>query len=293
MERFGGGDYPQPPPPPDYMYPPPPINHQNFPPNFHHHHPPDFHHRNNPSPNFPNQNSDHSTHVGEVFDNIPNRNSLPFSGRKRPFSQSGQVPSTGMIPDCPEGGNFVKLYVVGFPRTIPEAEVRSIFGEYGHVLEVVLLKDKRTGQQGECGFVKYSKLEEADRAVEALNDKYTFSGAPLPVKVRYADKERERLGILLGEHVHKLYVGCLNRQASKFEIEDVCCMIFIKFWHTDFNSSNTFLYIFSPYGIVEDVFIVRNEMMQSRGYAFVRFPRRDMAVAAINALNGTYTMSRL
>ncbi|KAK2968325.1 hypothetical protein RJ640_021714 [Escallonia rubra] len=210
--------------------------------------------------------------------------SLPFSGRKRPFPHSVH----DAPPDC-KGVGSVKLYVGGIPRTVTEEDVRNVFEEHGNVVEVVFIKDKRTGQQQECCFVKYGTLEEADRAIGALNFQYTFYGVSsigaetgssmLPIKVRYADKERERIGInasgvgnpqassgVFGAHVHKLYVGCLNKQAAMKDIEE----------------------IFSPYGLVKDVYIVRDELKQSRGCAFVLFSQRDMAVAAISELNGKY-----
>lgn len=89
----------------------------------------------------------------------------------------------------------MKLYVGGIPRTTTQEEVHSLFEEHGKIVEVVRLKDKRTYQPHECGFVKYTTLEEADRAIGALHNKYTFPGGVAPIKVRYADGERERLDI--------------------------------------------------------------------------------------------------
>nr|POE55935.1 isoform delta of flowering time control protein fca [Quercus suber] len=68
--------------------------------------------------------------------------------------------------------------------------------------------------------------------------------------------------------VDKLYVGCLNKDASKMEVEE----------------------IFSAYGLIEDVYIVRDELKQSRGCGFVKFSHWEMALAAIKALNGTFKM---
>ncbi|KAJ1403061.1 WW domain [Sesbania bispinosa] len=85
-----------------------------------------------------------------------------------------------------------------------------------------------------------------------------------PIQVRYADGERERLGAV----EYKLFVGSLNKQASVKEVEE----------------------IFSKYGRVEDVYLMRDEKKQSRGCGFVKYSHRDMALAAINALNGIYTM---
>ncbi|KAI8011590.1 Flowering time control protein FCA [Camellia lanceoleosa] len=67
---------------------------------------------------------------------------------------------------------------------------------------------------------------------------------------------------------YKLFVGSLNKQATEKEVEE----------------------IFSPYGRVEDVYLMRDEMKQSRGCGFVKFSSREMAMAAINGLSGIYTM---
>ncbi|GAU45042.1 hypothetical protein TSUD_198300 [Trifolium subterraneum] len=94
----------------------------------------------------------------------------------------------------------------------------------------------------------------------------------------------------LGAVEYKLFVGSLNKQASVKEVEEV----------------------FSKYGRVEDVYLMRDDKKQSRGYklltvkfettdafgtiflnlrcGFVKYSNRDMALAAINALNGIYTM---
>ncbi|XP_058197290.1 flowering time control protein FCA isoform X1 [Rhododendron vialii] len=240
----------------------------------HHHHQTHRHHSNQRYNHQPNFNSEQH---GPVPGSGPDDNPAHF-GRKRPFFSSG----------CIEGGSFVKLYVGGIPRTATQEEVRSLFEEYGKIVEVVRLKDNRTYQPHECGFVKYATLEEADRAIGALHNKYTFPAGVAPIKVRYADGERERLAIGafvpvrqvgsvtrssdpsggFGTQDCKLYVGCLNKQASKKEIEE----------------------IFSAYGLVENVYIVLDEVKQSRGSGFIQFSHRDMAIAAMNALSGTYVM---
>eukprot|EP01018_Ginkgo_biloba_P030100 Gb_12352 [translate_table: standard] len=115
-----------------------------------------------------------------------------------------------------------------------------------------------------CCFIKYATVEEADRAIKALHNQRTLPGEVIPIHVRYADGERERLGAM----EHKLFVGSLNKQATENEIEE----------------------IFARYGCVDDIYIMRDEHKQSRGCAFVKYASREMAVAAINALNGTYEM---
>ncbi|KAG5011031.1 hypothetical protein JHK87_019546 [Glycine soja] len=243
-----------------------------------------------------------------------------------------------------DGGNFAKLFVGSVPRTATEEDIRPLFEEHGNVIEVALIKDKKTGQhQGAttckpvscplysrwdlggpkdpdlaivaaahllnewlgmsymsfdlmkcssrtqilfrchvvvlqlemhgfgrttvmicCCFIKYATSEEADQAIRALHNQHTLPGGVGPIQVRYADGERERLGAV----EYKLFVGSLNKQATVKEVEE----------------------IFSKYGRVEDVYLMRDEKKQSRGCGFVKYSHRDMALAAINALNGIYTM---
>ncbi|KAL1542622.1 flowering time control protein FCA-like [Salvia divinorum] len=189
--------------------------------------------------------------------NGDSKHSLPLSGQKRPIPHS----------NCVDYNGFVKLYVVGIPKTATELDVSAVFGEFGDIIEVVLLKDKRTGLQQECCFVKYARIDQAEHAIGAFNCHYTFPGALIPLKVKYAERERERLGNF-GAQFHKLYVGCLNRLAARRDIEE----------------------IFSPYGVIQEIFIVRDEFKKNRGCGFVEYISRDMALAAIHALNGIYVM---
>ncbi|XP_023000619.1 flowering time control protein FCA-like [Cucurbita maxima] len=206
--------------------------------------------------------------TGEGFRPIPgtgggfgsNFQPPPVAGQKRGYPFSG----CGSSPDHQDGSSFAKLFVGSVPRTITEEDIRPLFEEHGNVIEVALIKDKRTGQQQGCCFVKYTTSEEADRAIRNLHNQHSLPGGSGPIQVRYADGERERLGAV----EYKLFVGSLNKQASEKEVKE----------------------IFSQYGVVEDVYLMRDEMRQSRGCGFVKYSHRDMALAAINALNGIYTM---
>ncbi|GMP57136.1 hypothetical protein CsSME_00021348 [Camellia sinensis var. sinensis] len=68
------------------------------------------------------------------------------------------------------------------------------------------------------------------------------------VSERERDTENEREGDERrgGAVEYKLFVGSLNKQATEKEVEE----------------------IFSPYGRVEDVYLMRDEMKQSRGLCF-------------------------
>ncbi|XP_047329960.1 flowering time control protein FCA isoform X2 [Impatiens glandulifera] len=196
---------------------------------------------------------------GGGFDSTPQM--PPLSGQKRGYP----FPVRSGSPDRMTGGNFAKVFVGSVPRTATEEDIRPLFEEFGNVIEVALIRDKRTGEQQGCCFIKYPTSEEADRAIKGLHNQRILPGGTGPIQVRYADGERQRLGAV----EYKLFVGSMNKQATEKEIEE----------------------IFSPYGRVEDVYLMRDEMKQSRGCGFVKFASNDMALSAINALNGKYTMN--
>ncbi|KAK9019930.1 hypothetical protein V6N11_054435 [Hibiscus sabdariffa] len=190
-----------------------------------------------------------------------------YTGQKRPFpfpGRGGETPNKDRIGGTGSGGNFAKLFVGSVPKTAREEDIQHVFEQHGDVIEVALIKDKKTGQPQGCCFIKYATLEEADRAIRALHNQHTLHGGVGPIQVRYADGERERLGAV----EYKLFVGSLNKQATEMDVQEV----------------------FSRFGRVEDVYLMRDELKQSRGCGFVKYSDRETALAAIDALNGVYTM---
>ncbi|CAD5189998.1 unnamed protein product [Musa acuminata subsp. malaccensis] len=184
---------------------------------------------------------------------------VSVGGPRRGFSgRSGSPDRTG-------GNKFAKLFIGAVPRTATEEDIRPLFEVHGDVIEVAFIKDRKTGEQQGCCFVKYATSDEADRAIRALHNQYTLPGGSGPIQVRYADGDRNHHGAA----EDKLFVASLNKLANAKEIEE----------------------IFSPYGRVEDVYLMRDSSGQSRGCGFVKFSTREMASAALNALNGIYVMS--
>lgn len=62
-----------------------------------------------------------------------------------------------------------KIYVGNLPFTASDAEIRTMFEEFGTVDSVSLITDRQTGQPRGFGFVEMSNG--GDEAIQALNDK--------------------------------------------------------------------------------------------------------------------------
>ncbi|EOA26949.1 hypothetical protein CARUB_v10023042mg [Capsella rubella] len=274
MERRVANAFPGPTPPVPYyqnnynphhhqIHPPPPQQHHVVAVGFHQY--PQNENRDQPfrQPHFDNYSGQQQNMIVDQNNNAPPPfPSSPCGGnlRKR-RSQSATDTADGTI---------AKLYVAPVSKTATEYDIRQVFEKYGNVTEIILPKDKMTGDRAAYCFVKYKKSEEGNAAITALTEQFTFPGEMVPVKVRFADAERERIGfstVQLPDNP-KLYVRCLNKQTTKMEVHEV----------------------FSRYGVIEDIYMALDDMKISRGYAFVQFSCRDMALAAIKGLNGVFTM---
>ncbi|KAL1065598.1 hypothetical protein V6Z11_D12G008500 [Gossypium hirsutum] len=155
----------------------------------------------------------------------------------------------------------VKLFVGQVPKHMTEAQVLAMFEEFALVDEVNIIKDKATRASRGCCFVICPSREEADKAVNACHNKKTLPGASSSLQVKYADGELERLE-------HKLFVGMLPKNVSEDEVSA----------------------LFSKYGTLKDLQILRGSQQTSKGCAFLKYETKEQALAALEAINGKHKM---
>ncbi|KAF3785951.1 RNA-binding protein [Nymphaea thermarum] len=158
-------------------------------------------------------------------------------------------------------GESVKLFVGQVPKSMTEAQLLAMFREVALVDEVNIIKDKLSKASRGCCFVICPSRQEADKAISACHNKRTLPGAASPLQVKYADGELEKLE-------HKLFVGMLPKTVSEAEVSD----------------------LFSKYGNIRDLQILRGSQQTSKGCAFLKYETKDQAISAIEALNGKHKM---
>ncbi|MEO3684613.1 RNA-binding protein [Shewanella vesiculosa] len=91
------------------------------------------------------------------------------------------IPSSGSSSsDEPYVGPTMTLYVGNLPYRVHEGEVKALFGEYGPVNSVRLVRDRKTGRRKGFGFVEMSESG-AQKAMSKLND-YSFQERTLKVR---------------------------------------------------------------------------------------------------------------
>ncbi|KAL1216512.1 RNA-binding protein BRN2 [Cardamine amara subsp. amara] len=166
-----------------------------------------------------------------------------------------------MAEETMENEERVKLFVGQVPKHMTETQLLTLFREFSIVNEVNIIKEKATRASRGCCFVTCPSREEADKVVNGCHNKTTLPGASSPLQVKYADGELERLE-------HKLFVGMLPKNVSEAEV----------------------LALFSTYGTIKDLQILRGSLQTSKGCLFLKYESKEQAVAAMEAMNGRYIM---
>jgi len=82
------------------------------------------------------------------------------------------------------------LYVGNLPYTVDEAQLHTLFGQYGEIEELALIKDRETGQPKGFAFITFATAQTAGRAL-AENGK-DLGGRPLKVSIAEDKKQGGR-----------------------------------------------------------------------------------------------------
>jgi len=64
----------------------------------------------------------------------------------------------------------MNIYVGNLSYAMTEDKLRDVFAEYGEVSKVTIISDRHTGRSKGFGFVEMDSDDEAQAAIEKLND---------------------------------------------------------------------------------------------------------------------------
>lgn len=157
-------------------------------------------------------------------------------------------------------GGF-KVFVGHIPSTMTEESLSQLFGEFGNIVDISIIKDKRTNQPKGCAFINFSTKEEADLAINTINSSNRYlENMNKPLQVKYSDNEIEKME-------RKLFLGMLG-SANETDVTN----------------------IFSKFGQIEDLTIVREKDGRSKGYGFIKFTTRESSDLAIREVDGKVTL---
>ncbi|XP_030556635.1 CUGBP Elav-like family member 1 isoform X4 [Drosophila novamexicana] len=169
------------------------------------------------------------------------------------------VADTESAKDQPDADN-IKMFVGQIPKTWDELKLRRLFEQFGRVHTLNVLRDKVTSISRGCCFVTYYTRKAALRAQDALHNIKTLDGMHHPIQMKPADSENR--------NERKLFVGMLNKKFTEADVRQ----------------------LFTGHGTIEECTVLRDQVGQSKGCAFVTFATKQNAIGAIKALHQSQTM---
>ena len=74
------------------------------------------------------------------------------------------------------------IYVGNLPWQTTQDDLYQLFAQYGQVVKAQIISDRETGRSRGFGFVEMANENEANAAIDALNEQQ-FNGRPLTVNI--------------------------------------------------------------------------------------------------------------
>ncbi|OAY33742.1 polyadenylate-binding protein 2 [Manihot esculenta] len=173
---------------------------------------------------------------------------------------------------------FNNVFVKNFSETTAEEDLKKIFGEYGTITSVVVMRDG-DGKSKCFGFVNFENPDDAARAVEALNEK-TFDDKEW--YVGKAQKKSERENELKGR-----FEQTLKETVDRFEGLN----LYVKNLD-DTITDDKLKELFSEFGTITSCKVMRDPNGVSRGSGFVAFSTAEEASRALAEMNGKMIVSK-
>ncbi|PON42981.1 Polyadenylate binding protein [Parasponia andersonii] len=173
---------------------------------------------------------------------------------------------------------FNNVYVKNFSESTSEDELEKIFGEYGTITSVVVMRDGDGKSKG-FGFVNFEDPDDAARSVEALNgkkfdDKEWYVGK--------AQKKAEREMELKGR-----FEQTVKETVDKYERLN----LYVKNLDDSLTDDNL-KELFSEFGTITSCKVMRDPNGVSRGSGFVAFSTAEEASRALVEMNGKMIVSK-
>lgn len=193
-----------------------------------------------------------------------------------PLAHTDSIPSSSQPGDSelededdtrPDGP--VKLFVGQVPKTMEEADLTGTFQDFGEIKEILVIRDRHTGQHRGCAFVTFYAAADANRVIETLHDQFTFPDGRKPVQIKPASEPSSNsTSTVSPEQENKLFVGMTSRNADENSIRE----------------------LFESFGEIREIYIIRNADGSNKGCAFLKFAENESALQAIEEMNDKFTM---
>jgi len=168
---------------------------------------------------------------------------------------------------------FTNVFVKNLPEDVDEEKLKTMFASFGNIQSAVIMRED-DGKKSKCfGFVNFSSPEEAQEAVNGMNDK-EFDGKTLYVGRAQKKAERET-------ELRSKFEQMKLDHLSKYQGVN----LYIKNLDDDIDDDKL-RSIFSPFGSIGSAQVMRDGKKNSKGFGFVCFTSPEEATKAVTEMNG-------
>ncbi|KAG2205179.1 hypothetical protein INT46_009896 [Mucor plumbeus] len=168
---------------------------------------------------------------------------------------------------------FTNVYVKNLDETVKDDKLSEMFGKYGPITSAIVQVDEENNSKG-FGFVNFENHEDAQKAVDALNETEQADGKTLYVARAQKKSERE-------EELRKQYEQAKLEKLAKYQGVN----LYVKNLDDDLDDEKL-RQEFSVYGVITSAKVMADEKGQSKGFGFVCFSSPDEATKAVTEMNG-------
>ncbi|KAI7896099.1 uncharacterized protein EV154DRAFT_493491 [Mucor mucedo] len=168
---------------------------------------------------------------------------------------------------------FTNVYVKNLDETVNDQQLSEMFGKYGPITSAIVQVDEENHSKG-FGFVNFEDHEDAQKAVDALNETEQADGKILYVARAQKKSERE-------EELRKQYEQAKLEKLAKYQGVN----LYVKNLDDDLDDEKL-RQEFSVYGVITSAKVMADEKGQSKGFGFVCFSSPDEATKAVTEMNG-------
>jgi polyadenylate-binding protein len=173
---------------------------------------------------------------------------------------------------------FTNVYIKNLPEDYSEEELIKLMAKHGNTLSVKLMADDSSNKSKGFGFASFATHEEADAAVEAIND------LELNGKVLFAGRAQKKV-----ERIAELRINYEKRKQDRQQ-KYAGVNLYVK--NLDDTVNDEILRKeFQAHGTITSAKVM-SENGQSKGFGFVCFTSPEEATKAVSEMNGRIVGSK-
>lgn len=177
---------------------------------------------------------------------------------------------------------FTNVFVKNFGEHFNKEQLEALFGKYGKITSCAVMQDPEGKVKG-FGFVAFENFEDAEKAVNELNDyEIPDSDPPKKMYVGRAQKKTERLAELKRRYEQQKVERMQKFQGVNLYVKNL----------DDNVDDETLKQNFEQYGKITSAKVMCDENNRSKGFGFVCFEKPEEATKAVTEMNAKMMCSK-